>query len=290
MAKTTTQVANDDLSRIRQLGPGTIKCFEEAGLGGLRSLAAKTPRELSALCGYPIDRIMKEDWIGQAMRMTGGATHRSELVVAPPDDPSHRVATFRLEVTIQPDGRVHHTDVMYLQNEVIREIWSDWETTRLVDFVQRVAEFERPEDRQAAAASAAARPELSASDAPPAEPPGFELGFQLPGSSTATQLIDGEEHPELVIGFSLQGIVAQPTQPVRFKVIVIGIEIEGDHRSVVAESAATERFGDGEFYLRLPAWIPEAGMHRLRADVVVAPEADDVGTLVRLRSSPVMIT
>lgn len=199
------------------------------------------------------------------------------------------MATFRLEVTIQ-DGRVHHTDVMYLQNEVIREIWSDWETTRLVDFVQRVADFERPEDRQAAAAVAAARPELSASDGPPVEPPSFELGFQLPGSSTATQLIDGEEHPELVVGFSLQGIVAQPTQPVRFKVTVIGIEIEGDHRSVVAESAATERFGDGEFYLRLPAWIPEAGMHRLRADVVVAPEADDVGRLVRLRSSPVMIT
>lgn len=290
MAPTSTQVVNDDLSRIRQLGPGTIKCFEDAGLGGLRSLAARTPRELSALCGYPIDRIMKEDWIGQARRMTGGDAHRSELVVAPPDDPSHRVATFRLELTIQPDGRVHHTDVMYLQNEVIREIWSDWDTTRLVDFVQRVAEFEKPEDRQAAAALASARPELSASNALPIEPPAFELGFQVPGSSTATQLIDGEEHPEVVVGFSLQGIVALPTQPVRFKATVIGIEIEGDHRCVVAELAATERFGDGEFYLRLPAWIPEAGMHRLRADIIVAPEADDVGTLVRLRSTPVMIT
>lgn len=72
MAQTKTQVANDDLSRIRQLGPGTIKCFEDAGLDGLRSLAAKTPSELSALCGYPVDRIMKEDWIGQARRMTGG--------------------------------------------------------------------------------------------------------------------------------------------------------------------------------------------------------------------------
>jgi hypothetical protein len=290
MAQTTTQVVNDDLSRIRQLGPGTIRCFEEAGLDGLRALAVKTPRELSALCGYPVDRIMKEDWVGQARRLTGGDDHRSELVVAPPDDPSHRVATFRLEVTVQPDGRVHHTDVMYLQNEVIREIWSDWETTRLVDFVQRVAQFEKPEDRQAAAAIAAARPELSASDAPPVEPPGFELGFQLPGSSMATQLIDGDEHPDVVVGFSLQGIVAQPTQPVRYKVTVVGIEIEGDHRFVVAESAATDSFGDGEFYLRLPAWIPKAGMHRLRADIIVADQADDVGTLLRLRSGPVMIT
>jgi hypothetical protein len=290
VAQGTLSPKIDDLSLIRQLGPGTIAAFEQAGLSTLKALAEKSPAELAATCGYPVDRILREDWIGQARRLSGEVPKRADIVVAPPLDPSHRVATFRLELTVEPDGRVHHTDVMYLQNEVVREIWSDWDVARLADFVRRAANFETPDDRMANLVVTPERAPLTHRDHSWVEPFDFDLKLHENEKTSTSQILGSESSAEVELGFSLHGVVPEPLHPVRYNITVFALEIDGDHRAIVAEADSEGEFGDGEFLVRLPIWNPPTGLYRLRADVVVAPrDADEPQYAARLRSNPVLV-
>jgi hypothetical protein len=290
VAQRTLSPKSDDISLIRQLGPGTIAAFEQAGLSTLKALAERSPAELAATCGYPVDRIVREDWIGQARRLSGEAPKRADIVVAPPLDPSHRVATFRLELTVEPDGRVHHTDVMYLQNEVVREIWSDWDADRLADFVRRAANFETPDDRLAKLIVPAERAPLTQDDDAWVEPFDFDLKLHEGETSAASQILGSGSSAEVELGFSLHGVMPEPLHPVRYNITVFALEIDGDRRAIVAEAESEGQFGDGEFLVRLPIWNPPAGLYRLRADVIVAPrDADEPQYAARLRSNPVLV-
>jgi hypothetical protein len=290
VTQTAMSLTSDDLSMIRQLGPGTIAAFEQAGLSTLKALAEKSPAELAATSGYPVDRILREDWIGQARRLSGEAPKRADIVVAPPLDPSHRVATFRLELTVEPDGRVHHTDVMYLQNEMVREIWSDWDVARLADFVRRAANFETPDDRVASLIVAPERVPLTERDHAWVEPFDFDLKLHEGEKTSTSQILGSESSAEVELGFSLHGVVPEPLHAVRYNITVFALEIDGDHRAIVAEADSEGEFGDGEFLVRLPIWNPPAGLYRLRADVIVAPrDADEPQYAARLRSNPVLV-
>ena len=106
----TESVGSGDLSLIRHVGPGTMQRLHEAGISTLAAVAASTVDQLAEASGYAAAKIESEDWIGQAIRLTGGGQNDA-LALAPQAEPAHRLTTFRLELTIQPDGTVHHSDV-----------------------------------------------------------------------------------------------------------------------------------------------------------------------------------
>jgi hypothetical protein len=280
----------DDLSLIRHVGPGTVKRLQEGGVTSLAAIAAMTPDELAAASGYSAGKIEKEEWIGQARRLVGGSHPSTELVVAPRPDPSHRVVTFRLELTVEPDGRVHHSDVTYLQDETQHDHWTDWDTERLNGFVRQVAGLASTDKATDAATTQSADESLELADGPVVEPSNYRLELQSGSDDSDHRPLAHDDTADVVLDIPLRGLVTRPTRPVRHRVEVTAVEIGGGQRHLIAASSATDQPTKGELKLRIPASMPPAGLYRLRAELTVAStEAQATTKSARLRSGPILV-
>jgi len=288
-AATTSVERNDDLSLIRHVGPGTIKRLHDGGVTTLTALAAKTPDELAVASGYSASKIEKEDWIGQALRLTGGQAS-SALVVAPRPDPSHRVVTFRLELTVEPDGKVHHSDITCLQDDTRRDHWTGWDTDRVASFVSDVAKLDVINAATDVVTTPASVPALALAAGRTVEPSSYRLEIQTGDEVTDRRTLTPDAAADVILDVALQGLVTRPTKPVRHRVEVTAVEVGGGERHLIATSSATEQYDSGELSLRIPASLPPAGIYRLLADVTVAAaDAKAKSASARLRSGPILV-
>jgi len=64
--------AEDDLSRIVGIGPVFHLRLREAGITTFAQVAAATPEELAAITEQSVDRVVRDDWIGQAKQLAAG--------------------------------------------------------------------------------------------------------------------------------------------------------------------------------------------------------------------------
>jgi hypothetical protein len=281
----------DDLSLIRHVGPGTIKRLQEGGVTTLAAIAAATSDELAGASGYSATKIDKEDWIGQARRLTGASEPSQALVVAPRADPSHRVVTFRLELTVEPGGNVHHSDITYLQDDSQHDHWPDWDTERLTGFVRHVAGLDRADTASDTADAVSTDPTGGLPAGPVIEPASYRLELHsTDGEVSDSRAVTHNDTVDVVIDVPLRGLVTRPTRPVRHRVEVTAVEIGGGQHHLIATSSATEQHNGGELNLRIPASMPPAGLYRLRAAVTVAStDAKATSTSARLRSGPILV-
>lgn len=290
-ASATDNEPGDDLSLIRHVGPGTVKRLHEGGVTTLTAIAAATSDELAVASGYSATKIDKEDWIGQARRLTGTSEPSQALVVGPRADPSHRVVTFRLELTVEPGGKVHHSDITYLQDDTQHDHWTDWDTDRLTGFVRHVAGLERAHTASDTATASSTDPTDELPAGTLVEPSSYRLELH----STDDELSDRravthDDAVDVVIAVPLRGFVTRPTRPVRHRVEVSAVEVGGGRQHLIATSSSTEQHSDGELNLRIPASMPPAGLYRLRAAVTVAStDAKAKSASARLRSGPILV-
>jgi len=61
----------DDLERIRGIGPVFAARLRQAGITTFAQLAAADPEELAAIVNLPAERVVEDDWIGQARKLRG---------------------------------------------------------------------------------------------------------------------------------------------------------------------------------------------------------------------------
>lgn len=64
--------AGDDLVQIVGIGPVFAARLRQAGLTTFAQVAAATPEELAAITEQSVDRVVRDDWIGQAKRLAAG--------------------------------------------------------------------------------------------------------------------------------------------------------------------------------------------------------------------------
>jgi hypothetical protein len=170
----------DDLKLINGIGPAVEKRLNGVGIFTFVQLAALSPADIAAavagLAGLSAERIVKQDWIGQARRLAAESTSSEvhEEIETPADteqmitftapvEPAARVkripatprsvelekvtmpsieryhpATFTVELLLDENNNVCRTHVMHVQSR--REYtWSDWPRAELIDFLGQSA-------------------------------------------------------------------------------------------------------------------------------------------------------
>jgi hypothetical protein len=135
----------DDLKLINGIGPAVEKRLNGVGILTFAQLAALSPADIAAavadIAGLSAERIVKQDWIGQARRLaaesTSGEAHKDfESAAVPPAPTEHPQATTPLE---EP----HNTGTEPASNEVQEEFEAPSDS-ELADKLQALVEQTPP--------------------------------------------------------------------------------------------------------------------------------------------------
>ncbi len=170
----------DDLKLINGIGPGVEKRLHGVGIFTYAQLAELSPADVAAavtdLTGLSAERIIKQDWIGQArmlaeesipteaqsdVELQAGTRHgiasstpveppahirhnhpapfegEAQKEVAPSEELYH-TATFTLEFLLDKSNSVHRTHVVHVQSGRERS-WAGWQSTQFEDFLSQSA-------------------------------------------------------------------------------------------------------------------------------------------------------
>lgn len=164
----------DDLKLINGIGPAVEKRLNGVGIFTFAQLAALLPADISAavadLAGLSSERIIKQDWIGQARRLAIEAeTSEAQRDVEPPAPiepaqaatlsrepekdavPSmegYHPATFTLEFLLDEHNDVQSTHIVHIQSGR-EDTWTGWQKTQLIDFLSESAGLNIPSDEPA---------------------------------------------------------------------------------------------------------------------------------------------
>jgi hypothetical protein len=148
----------DDLKLIDGIGPAVEKQLNAVGIYTFAQLAVLSPADIAAavadLAGLSSERVIKQDWIGQAHELAAAAYEAQEDVeasVEPIEDvvlsaERYHPATFTVEFLLDEHNSVHSIHVMHVQSKQER-VWMGWQETQLVDFLSECAELNVPSDK-----------------------------------------------------------------------------------------------------------------------------------------------
>lgn len=158
----------DDFRAIRGL-PKTAKAkLHSAGILTYAQLAAMSPHEIVAAIGTMEDvsaeRILREDWLGQASKLAASAAKVTEPIAEPSAVPTPKSASdgqrtsFALELKLNADHTVKQTRVMHVESEEkdAEEKWAGWDSERLINFFVQRAKMILPGSEAARRATAEA--------------------------------------------------------------------------------------------------------------------------------------
>ena len=149
----------DDLKLINGIGPAVEKRLNGVGIFTFAQLAVLSSADISAavadLSGLSAERIIKQDWIGQARKLAAesaasDAQHATTLPIesekgASPSMEYYQLATFTVEFLLDEHNNVHSTHALHIQSR--REhTWTGWQKTQLVDFLSESTGLNIPED------------------------------------------------------------------------------------------------------------------------------------------------
>ncbi|HMY73140.1 MAG TPA: hypothetical protein PLQ88_15100, partial [Blastocatellia bacterium] len=131
----------DDFRIINGL-PKTAKAkLHTAGILTFTQLAAMSAHEIAAAVGeeteITAERILREDWIGQAEKLAASNKEEREPVAPPVSHkPNETRTSFALELKLNEDRTVKQTRVMHVESEEkdAEEIWPGWDETHLLSF------------------------------------------------------------------------------------------------------------------------------------------------------------
>lgn len=162
--KAVEPARSDDLKLINGIGPGVEKRLHGVGVFTYARLATLSPADIAAavadLTGLSAERIIKQDWIGQARTLAEESMpdeaqweivktaddeqndrHLATIVekdAAPSEDYRHHSAIFTLECLLDANKRVYQTHIVHVQSG--REhCWMGWQSAQLEDFLSQNA-------------------------------------------------------------------------------------------------------------------------------------------------------
>ncbi len=137
----------DDLKLINGIGPAVESRLHRVGIFTFAQLAALSPADIAAsvadLSGLSAERIIKQDWIGQAhklaLRSTSTGIPRYEGISR-----EHlRNATFTVELLLDEHNEVNSTHIVHRQSSDEKS-WEGWQEAELVGFLVQHAGLNQP--------------------------------------------------------------------------------------------------------------------------------------------------
>jgi hypothetical protein len=127
----------DDFTKITGIKFGIEKRFHDAEIFTYAQLASMSPQEIvnaiGPMVGLTVDRVTRQDWIGQAIELAEQHQQISTDTVPDESDRQH-YASFTVELLLDEQNRVRRTklkEVLY-GNEMA---WIGWDAQKLTDFM-----------------------------------------------------------------------------------------------------------------------------------------------------------
>jgi hypothetical protein len=137
----------DDFKVIIGIGPKIEVRLIEAGIFKYEQLANLSPEEiikiLGELVGLSVEKIEKQNWIGQARSFADKA---KKTQTAHHENLNHHMhyATFTVEVLLDDENNARRTRTIHIQSET-EQTWAGWDQERLVHFFTQYANLHLPE-------------------------------------------------------------------------------------------------------------------------------------------------
>ena len=120
----------DDFKVFPGIGPGVENRLHAAGILTYQQLAALSPEDLarilSDMVGFSVERIVQQDWIGQARQM-------ADEIQGERSTNQQHYAVFTLELLLDKENTVRRTRVMHVQSQQ-EETWAGWDDQRLIRY------------------------------------------------------------------------------------------------------------------------------------------------------------
>jgi hypothetical protein len=133
MTQKKTAVSPDDFQQIKGIGEAAARRLHEANIHTFDQLAEKSVAEIAQIVagagGRSADRILREDWIGQALQLADQAAPADALA-----DNGQSYARFEVELLLEADNAVRRTKIGQRPHGPTEE-WTGWDANRLTAFI-----------------------------------------------------------------------------------------------------------------------------------------------------------
>jgi hypothetical protein len=276
------QLERDDFTLIRGIGPGIADRLNNAGVHTYTQLAALSPnkvvRLLGDLIGMTSERVVKQDWIGQARNLqTQREQALNELQRGEEHAERQPYATFTLELLLGSENDVRRTHIMHVQDKD-EEAWAGWDAARMLDFFINHAELRiSPVEPEQAAI------ESSEASLPVTQPSGLagnprlEELVSLPSLQDKPSRILREDQTFGVrMTLDLSGVQSTENMPLDYAATIYAKQLGSGKRWLVGEAKG---FSTPEEKVTVgveEASLPE-GLYRLEASVVLKQPSQSAG-------------
>ena len=143
-SKTHQPMLQDDLKRIKGIGPITERRLHKAGINSLASLAKLSSSSLTSLVpNLSAKQPVIQDWINQAKKLvpnTGDESLKQDSLSTPSQQ---RYATFNLELLLDKSNRVRRTQIVHVQSGEKNQ-WAAWDESRLISYIAQQSHIKIP--------------------------------------------------------------------------------------------------------------------------------------------------
>lgn len=133
MSKEATAVSPDDFQQIKGIGEAAARRLHEANIHTFEQLAEKSVAEIAQIVagagGRSAERILREDWIGQALQLAAQSATTAALA-----DNGQSYARFEVELLLEADNSVRRTKIGRRPHGPTEE-WTGWDANRLTAFI-----------------------------------------------------------------------------------------------------------------------------------------------------------
>lgn len=272
----------DDFKVFPGIGPGVENRLHAAGIITYQQLAALSPEDiariLSDMVGFSFDRIIQQDWIGQAHHLV------AELHDDNPTNQQH-YAVFTLELLLDKDNVVRRTRVMHVQSQQ-EESWAGWDDRRLIRTyidqaglrVKSPAEWgqheeQPPVNRESPAKNQAKTP---AAEHARAKLSGqfrvLEMATQTQQPRTSRWMLPRDQPIILLLKLDLGNLETAGDSPLNYSAIIYSKAMSTGSRLIVGSSKGRIMPGE-DTVIEVDGLNLSRGIHRLEAFVMLAPPA-----------------
>jgi hypothetical protein len=298
--------AGENLRLIRGISRPIERRMHEEGILTCAQLASLTPQAISAILGgvngCTTKRIIKEDWIKQALELSSLSKSLGPKGMAVREEKSltvkhQRLTSFVIELLVDEEGQSSRTKIMHIDTGR-EDTWKGWQERRLAEFIIELAGL-RPsaaETRLPAAPSAGQIPPdrmmpetvladrmLSSPTSPPESrmeekpqsiematvtgKPTFQESMSIPSpAKRASGTLPADQPFEVRLALDLTEIGSLSNRPLNYQATLYAKNLQGSWRKSVGEADGHLEPAESRQIVIKGIPLPQ-GLYRLQAVV-----------------------
>lgn len=131
----------DDFTAIRGIGRETARRLHEASVRTFADLAGYSSSEIATKARVSVQRVERDDWIGQARELAEVPSPASAEEPETPSGNGEHPESFLLRLTLDDDNRVIRTVVQHATSKREGPPWVGWDTGRLLEFLSEYVDL-----------------------------------------------------------------------------------------------------------------------------------------------------